>query len=195
MKKLICLLVCLSLCLCFAGCGESDGGNSDLGETVKAVISVKDFGEIHLDLYSDIAPITVENFVNLAKSGFYDGLTFHRIIKDFMIQGGDPEGTGMGGSGKNIMGEFAANGFANNLSHTRGVISMARRGDDMNSATSQFFIVHKDSLHLDGQYAAFGKVTKGIEIVDKLAETPSEYGSGSVEKANQPVIESIKILD
>lgn len=195
MKKLICLLVCLSLCLCFAGCGESDDGNGDLGETVKAVITVKNFGEIHLDLYSDIAPITVENFVNLAKSGFYDGLTFHRIIKDFMIQGGDPEGTGMGGSGKNIMGEFAANGFANNLSHTRGVISMARRGDDMNSATSQFFIVHKDSLHLDGQYAAFGKVTKGIVIVDKLAETPSEYGSGSVEKANQPVIESIKILD
>ena len=124
--------------------------------------------EIELELYPDIAPITVENFVSLAEEGFYDGLIFHRVIAGFMIQGGDPLGIGIGGSGKNIQGEFAANGFNNTLSHTRGVISMAR-SQNFNSASSQFFIMHADGTFLDGQYAAFGKVTKGIEIVDEIA--------------------------
>ena len=126
-------------------------------------------GKIQLELYPDIAPITVENFVGLAKEGFYNGLIFHRVISGFMIQGGDPQGTGIGGSGKNIYGEFAANGFHNTLSHTRGVISMAR-SQNFNSASSQFFIMHADGTFLDGQYAAFGKVTDGISVVDEIAE-------------------------
>ena len=125
-------------------------------------------GEIEAELYKDIAPITVENFINLVNEHFYDGLIFHRVIKDFMIQGGDPTGTGMSGSGKNIKGEFKDNGVENNLKHVRGVLSMARAYDP-NSASSQFFIVHQDSTFLDGQYAAFGKVTKGIEVVDEIA--------------------------
>jgi len=205
LKNIFCLLLCLNLCFGFVGCSKENNSNniandeisSDIAESnnnTTAVITVKNYGEIQLELYYSVAPITVTNFVKLANSGFYDGLTFHRIIKDFMIQGGDPEGTGMGGSKDNIYGEFSANGFQNNISHKRGVISMARLGNDMNSATSQFFIVHKDSPHLDGQYAAFGKVIKGIEVVDKLADTPSDSYSGAVEKANQPVIESIKII-
>ena len=139
------------------------------GEVVNAVIDVKDYGEIKLELYPDVAPKTVANFKKLAESGFYDGLTFHRIMEGFMIQGGDPKGNGTGGSDENIFGEFTQNGFKNDLSHTRGVISMARNGVDMNSASSQFFIVHQDSTFLDGQYASFGKVTEGMEVVDKIA--------------------------
>ena len=129
---------------------------------------------IKLELYPETAPITVENFVSLVKKGFYDGLIFHRVINGFMIQGGDPEGTGMGGPGYEIKGEFASNGVKNDLKHERGVISMARsmRPD---SAGSQFFIMHKDAPHLDGQYAAFGKVIEGIETVDKIAETKTDY--------------------
>lgn len=158
-------------------------------------ISVKDFGTMKLELDADIAPITVTNFVKLAKEGFYDGLTFHRIIPGFMIQGGDPLGNGMGGSDENIKGEFAANGVENNLSHKRGVISMARSQEN-DSASSQFFIMHEDSPHLDGQYAAFGVVTEGIEIVDQICEnTPVTMNNGGVTKENQPVIESIKVVE
>lgn len=131
-------------------------------------IEMMDGGIIKLELDSASAPITTENFISLAKAGFYNGLIFHRVIKDFMIQGGDPTGTGMGGSDKNIKGEFAANGVANPISHVRGVISMAR-ANDPNSASSQFFIVHKDSKFLDGNYAAFGKVTEGMDVVDRIA--------------------------
>ena len=130
-------------------------------------------GKIELELYPDIAPITVENFVSLAKEGFYNGLIFHRVISGFMIQGGDPMGVGIGGSGKNIRGEFAINGFNNPLSHTRGVISMAR-SQDPNSASSQFFIMHADGPFLDGQYAAFGKVTDGISVVDEIASVQTD---------------------
>ncbi len=126
-----------------------------------------------LELYPEIAPITVENFVKLAKEGFYDGLIFHRVIEGFMIQGGDPDGTGCGGPGYSIKGEFAANGVKNDLKHTRGVISMARAMDP-NSAGSQFFIMHEDAPHLDGQYAAFGKMTDGFDTLDEIAETDTD---------------------
>lgn len=130
-------------------------------------------GEISLELYPEKAPITVENFVNLAKSGFYDGLIFHRVIPGFMIQGGDPLGSGFGGADKNIKGEFSANGVENDLSHERGVISMAR-ANDPDSASSQFFIMHADGKFLDGQYAAFGKVTDGMDVVDEIAAVPTD---------------------
>lgn len=158
-------------------------------------ITVKDKGVIAVELDADTAPITVTNFVELANSGFYNGLTFHRIIEGFMIQGGDPKGNGTGGSDKKIKGEFAANGIKNDISHERGVISMAR-SSAYDSASSQFFIMHKTSTHLDGQYAAFGHVTSGMDIVDDLAEnTPVLDSDGTVLKANQPVIESIKVID
>lgn len=129
---------------------------------------------IKAELYPDIAPISVNNFISLISKNFYDGLIFHRVIRGFMIQGGDPEGTGMGGPGYSIKGEFAANGVENNLKHTEGVLSMARSMMP-NSAGSQFFIMHKDAPHLDGSYAAFGKVIEGMENVNKIAETPTDY--------------------
>ena len=132
------------------------------------------------ELYPEIAPITVENFVNLVKDGFYDGLTFHRIINGFMIQGGDPLGNGTGGSDKTIKGEFSENGAENSISHVRGTISMAR-SQDYDSASSQFFIMHKDAPHLDGAYAAFGKVTKGQDIVDKIAEVETDFRDAPLE--------------
>ena len=142
-----------------------------------------------------IAPITVANFAKLVNEGFYNGLTFHRIISGFMIQGGDPNGNGTGGSDENIKGEFAQNGLKNTLSHTRGVISMAR-SMAYNSASSQFFIMHKDYTGLDGAYAAFGKVISGIEIVDKICEDVKiEDDNGTVLKENQPVIEKIEMID
>ncbi len=134
-------------------------------------IEMEDGGVIRAELYPDVAPKTVENFVSLVQKGFYDGVIFHRVIPGFMIQGGDPTGTGMGGPGHTIPGEFTANGFKNDLKHTRGVLSMARTMDP-NSAGSQFFIMHMDAPHLDGQYAAFGKVIEGIEVVDSIARTP-----------------------
>ena len=137
-------------------------------------IQMKDGGVMKAELYPDIAPATVKNFVDLAAKGFYNGLIFHRVIPGFMIQGGDPEGTGMGGPGYTIKGEFSANGFRNDLKHTRGVFSMARAYDP-NSAGSQFFIMHENSPHLDGQYAAFGKIIEGIEVVDKIASTKTDY--------------------
>ena len=160
-----------------------------------ATIEVKNYGTIKLELDADIAPITVANFAKLVNEGFYDGLTFHRIIDGFMIQGGDPLGNGTGGSSENIKGEFKLNGVNNNISHVRGVISMAR-ATAYNSASSQFFIVHEDSTFLDGQYAGFGKVTEGIEIVDKICkDIPVVDNNGTVLKANQPIIEKITMND
>ena len=135
---------------------------------------------IKAELYPDIAPISVNNFISLINKNFYDGLIFHRVIRGFMIQGGDPEGTGMGGPGYRIKGEFAANGIENNLKHTEGVLSMARSMMP-NSAGSQFFIMHKDAPHLDGSYAAFGKVIEGMENVNKIAETPTDYSDRPLE--------------
>ena len=196
MKKLFALILCLTLIFSFAGCGKEDKKESSEGiGTHNATITVKNYGVIKLELDGDTAPITVQNFVDLAKDGFYDGLTFHRIVDGFMIQGGDPEGTGMGGSGKNIVGEFSANGYENNIKHEYGVISMAR-SQDPNSASSQFFIVLGNSSHLDGSYAAFGKVTEGMEIVEKIAKnTPVTDSNGTTLAKDQPVIESIKITD
>ena len=196
-KKIIAILSAAILTLTFCGCSKRQSEfDSDTGSgygTHHAVITVKDYGDIKLVLDGDTAPITVKNFVELAKSGFYDGLTFHRIIKGFMIQGGDPKGTG--GSDKTIRGEFSKNGVENNISHKRGVISMARSQDN-NSASSQFFIMHKDGDYLDGSYAAFGHVTEGMDVVDKIAEnTPVTDSNGTVLKENQPIIEKIVITD
>ena len=138
-------------------------------------IEMEDGGVIRLELYPDVAPITVDNFVSLVRKGFYDGLIFHRVISGFMIQGGDPKGTGMGGPGYTIKGEFKANGVVNNIRHERGVISMARSMMP-DSAGSQFFIMHADAPHLDGQYAAFGRVIEGIEEVDKIAAARTSRG-------------------
>ena len=174
---------------------ESEENNMYSTGKHHAEIVVKNYGTIALELDADVAPITVENFANLVNEGFYNGLTFHRIISGFMIQGGDPLGNGTGGSSKTIKGEFASNGVKNSISHVRGTISMARSSMP-NSASSQFFIVHKDSTFLDGQYAAFGTVTSGMEVVDKIcAETAFEDDNGTVAKNNQPVIEKITMID
>jgi len=174
---------------------ESEENNMYSTGKHHAEIVVKNYGTIALELDADVAPITVENFANLVNEGFYNGLTFHRIISGFMIQGGDPLGNGTGGSSKTIKGEFASNGVKNSISHVRGTISMARSSMP-NSASSQFFIVHKDSTFLDGQYAAFGTVTSGMEVVDKIcAETAVEDDNGTVAKNNQPVIEKITMID
>ena len=161
--------------------------------TYYADIAVENYGTITVELDGDTAPITVANFVALAEDGFYDGLTFHRIMAGFMMQGGDPNGNGTGGSETKITGEFSKNGYENNLSHTRGCISMAR-AQDPNSASSQFFIVHEDSTFLDGQYAAFGYVTEGIEIVDAICEDAVPVdGNGTILLDMQPVITSVTI--
>ena len=230
-KKLLCIVCALALVFTFAGCGEDNNKGDvsvpDINKTDllsgkhHAEIKVKDVGVIKLELDADTAPITVTNFVNLAKAGFYDGLTFHRIIEGFMIQGGDPKGNGTGGAEQNITGEFSSNGVENNLKHTRGIISMARSGSSYeqylsmgykmsdlptnaqadiqrayNSASSQFFIMHADSSSLDGNYAAFGWVTEGMAVVDKLAtETPVTDNNGTVKDGSKPVIEYIKIID
>ena len=216
LSLLIVAMIALS-CTFFSGCGEnSSSSSSSTTETKKstettvasedttvsipdnaitAVIDIKDYGKITVALFPDDAPITVQNFVKLAKDGFYDGLTFHRIINGFMMQGGDPLGNGTGGSDENIKGEFSGNGVENKLSHTRRAISMARSQDN-NSASSQFFIVQKDSTYLDGQYAGFGNVISGMDIVDKICkDTPVTDTNGTVEKSNQPVIEKIEVLD
>ena len=146
-----------------------------------AKIKVKDYGTIEVELDGDTAPITVANFIKLVNEKFYDGLTFHRIMSGFMIQGGDPLGNGTGGSDETIKGEFSSNGVENNISHKRGVISMARSSDP-DSASSQFFIMHKNSPHLDGAYAAFGKITEGMDIVNKIAETATDYSDRPLEK-------------
>lgn len=163
--------------------------------THHAEMVIKDYGTVKMELYADIAPITVANFAKLVNKGFYNGLTFHRIISGFMIQGGDPLGNGTGGSDEEIKGEFALNGVENSISHTRGTLSMAR-ASAYNSASSQFFIMHQDYKGLDGAYAAFGKVTEGMEIVDKICEdvVPVD-NNGTVLKSKQPVIVSIKMID
>lgn len=222
MKKLTGLLVAMALVITsVTGCGKGTTENkssessqntqteasSDSSSQVDAAqeellsgkhhveIKVKKYGTISVELDADVAPISVTNFVNLANEGFYDGLTFHRIISGFMIQGGDPLGNGTGGSEETIKGEFAVNGVENSISHVRGTISMAR-SNDYDSASSQFFIMHEDCESLDGQYAAFGTVTDGMDIVDQICEdTPVVDDNGTVEADNQPVIKSITVID
>lgn len=195
---LVCMVVLMSVVL--VGCNKKKNSSkvteaTDISGKHQVEIKVKDYGTIKVELDADVAPITVANFLNLAKEGFYDGLTFHRIIDGFMIQGGDPKGNGTGGSDKTIKGEFSGNGVENNISHVRGTISMAR-SQAKDSASSQFFIVHKDSTYLDGQYAGFGTVTEGMEIVDQICEDAVvEDNNGTVAKANQPVIESITVIE
>ena len=196
-----------------AGCGSSD---SDAGEQEAeqeqaveeaaeetaepigihhAEIEIADYGTIKLELDGDTAPVTVQNFMDLANSGFYDGLTFHRIMDGFMIQGGDPQGNGTGGSDKNIKGEFAVNGVENDISHVKGVISMAR-AQDPDSASSQFFITVADSTFLDGQYAGFGHVTEGQDVADKIAADAQPLDdNGTIAPEDQPVITTIRIID
>ena len=190
MKNIISLLFILFLSVSLCACN-----NNSISGLHHVKISIIDYGDIEIELDGNNAPVTVDNFITLVKDGFYDGLTFHRIINGFMIQGGDPDGTGFGGSSKTIKGEFAANGYNNSIKHVRGVISMAR-SNDYNSASSQFFIVQEDSSHLDGLYAAFGHVTSGMDIVDKIAkEVKVEDNNGTVLKENQPVISKIEYLD
>lgn len=209
MKKIILLLALVIVITGFIGCNNTytSSQNTLTNETteennmnypfeilakdtkVNATIKIKDKGEIKLELYPDVAPVSVSNFVYLSEKGFYDGLIFHRVINGFMIQGGDPEGIGIGGPGYSIEGEFAANGVKNDISHERGVLSMAR-SQNYNSAGSQFFIMHADGTYLDGQYAAFGRVTEGIEVVDMVASTQTDSQDRPVEDV---VIESITI--
>lgn len=196
MKKTIRLLSCIlvvltAVSLCACGVGSEAGTKA---KNYEIEIEIENYGTIKAELYGDVAPITVNNFVSLAKEGFYNGLTFHRIIDGYMIQGGDPQGNGRGGSDKKIKGEFKANGVENKLSHTRGVISMAR-ANAYDSASSQFFIMQSDKKALDGQYAAFGKVTSGIEIIDAIcADTPVQDENGTVLKNDQPKIKEVRIV-
>lgn len=197
-KFILFFVATLLLVVSITGCSNENNQVKENGNMLNGKhyveINIKDYGTIKVELDADTAPITVTNFVNLIKDGFYDGLTFHRIIKDFMIQGGDPSGDGTGGSSEEIEGEFANNGIKNNISHKRGVISMAR-SQDYNSASSQFFIVHQDSTFLDGEYAGFGHVTEGMDIVDKICDNvKTTDDNGTVEKDNQPIIESIKYI-
>lgn len=179
-----------------AGVQEAEETDKDLLSGKHHVnIVIKDKGTIAVELDADVAPITVTNFVNLAKEGFYDGVVFHRIIEGFMMQGGDPTGTGSGGSENNIKGEFTANGVENNLLHTRGAISMAR-SKSKDSASSQFFIIQEESPHLDGQYACFGYVTEGMDIVDDICNnTKGGDYNGIIPEENRPVIETIEVVD
>lgn len=162
------------------------------GATNLVKITMESGDEMVIELYPEIAPITVNNFQWLVKEGFYEGITFHRVIEDFVIQAGDPTATGMGGSDENIKGEFSANGVKNNLSHTRGVISMARNGYDMNSASSQFFICHQDQPGLDGSYAAFGKVIEGLDTLDKIAKVETDSNDKPLK---DQVIKSITFVE
>ncbi|MBQ4530761.1 MAG: peptidylprolyl isomerase [Lachnospiraceae bacterium] len=205
-KKILSVLICGAMMVgMLAGCGNSQGSTTETGEAaestetatgkITAEIDVQDYGVIKVELDSEAAPETVDNFVKLAKEGFYDGLTFHRIISGFMIQGGDPEGNGTGGSDTTIKGEFSNNGVDNPISHVRGTISMAR-SMEYDSASSQFFIVHEDSTFLDGDYAGFGTVTEGMEVVDAICEAVQvEDDNGTVAAENQPVINSVKIIE
>lgn len=181
-KKLLSLITISTMIFSLAACSSNNSNQTEdeppviTQSGVNATITMEDGEEILLELYPDKAQNTVTNFVSLANKGFYDGLIFHRVIPGFMIQGGDPEGTGTGGPGYSIAGEFSSNGFStNDLVHSRGVISMARSGDP-DSAGSQFFIMHEDSQHLDGEYAAFGKVLSGMETVNKIASTETDAG-------------------
>lgn len=193
MKVFFVLLTVVSLVGCSSSkTTEKTKKTKTLKGNYQVEIKIKDYGTIYAEIDADTAPITVTNFVNLCKNHFYDGLTFHRIIKDFMIQGGDPNGDGTGGSEETIKGEFSNNGVENPLKHTRGALSMARSQDN-DSASSQFFIVQKTASHLDGQYAVFGYVYEGMDIVDKICDDVQvEDNNGTVAKENQPVIESIR---
>lgn len=194
MKKYLLLMLIL---LCITGCKLFVKENETVTGKVNVAIDVKDYGVIKLELDADTAPITVNNFVSLVKSGFYDNLTFHRIMDGFMIQGGDPNHNGTGGSKRTIKGEFSANGVDNNISHVRGVISMGRSSNNMDSASSQFFIVHQDSTFLDGNYAAFGHVTEGMEVVDKIESDIAPLATddnGTIPLENQPIIKTIKVI-
>lgn len=195
MKRVLILCLAVLAAAALLGCApesKPEPRESAVGgdNTIKATIVVKDLGAIELELYPDIAPQSVYNFCDLARQGFYDGLIFHRVISGFMIQGGDPEGTGLGGPGYAIKGEFAANGVQNSLSHTRGVISMARTMQSYDSAGSQFFIMHQDYTDLDGQYAAFGRVTGGVEVVDAIAAVQTDQNDRPL---TDVVMESVTI--
>ena len=197
MKRSICRILALLAALILCACGKSAPAEApEPFQTVRhAEIVIKDYGSIQLELDEGTAPITVANFIKLAQSGFYDGLTFHRIMDGFMIQGGDPAGNGTGGSGETIKGEFAKNGVPNGISHVKGVISMAR-AQPYDSASSQFFITVADALSLDGSYAAFGRVTGGMEIAEQIAKDARPVdNNGTIPTAEQPVIETIRILD
>lgn len=221
MKRLISIILMAALLsLCLTGCGDArENADKSTAKTTKkesfaekkdagtsnsqyltgkhhAEIVIAEYGKLELELDADVAPITVTNFVNLAKKGFYNGLTFHRIMSGFMIQGGDPNGDGTGGSEETIKGEFKSNGIENTMSHKRGVISMARTQNDPDSASSQFFIVQADSDFLDGDYAAFGKVTAGMDIVDKICQSVQPIdNNGTVPADQQPKITAIKVID
>ncbi|WP_446817617.1 peptidylprolyl isomerase [Dysosmobacter sp.] len=208
MRKLLSICLAALLVLSLAGCGKTSvvgitttskapaaNEESQGVGTHHAEIEIQDYGTITVELDGDAAPITVQNFMDLANAGFYDGLTFHRIISGFMMQGGDPNGNGTGGSENTIKGEFSSNGVENTLSHTRGAISMAR-SQNPDSASSQFFICHADSTFLDGQYACFGYVTDGMDIVDAVCEAaqPTD-GNGTIPADQQPVITAIRVID
>ena len=221
MKRLISIILMAALLsLCLTGCGDTrENADKSTAKTTKkesfaekkdagtsnsqyltgkhhAEIVIAEYGKLELELDADVAPITVTNFVNLAKKGFYNGLTFHRIMSGFMIQGGDPNGDGTGGSEETIKGEFKSNGIENTMSHKRGVISMARTQNYPDSASSQFFIVQADSDFLDGDYAAFGKVTAGMDIVDKICQSVQPIdNNGTVPADQQPKITAIKVID
>lgn len=211
-KKFVSLLALSALLCSFAACGNSNGNDVDQGNVSftdtslltresegllsgQHNVEIEDYGTIALTLDADIAPVSVTNFIVLAENGFYDGLTFHRILNGYMMQGGCPEGNGTGNSGRNIQGEFAANGIENSLSHTRGVISMAR-ANDYDSASCQFFIMQGDYTGWDGNYAAFGWVTSGMEVVDAICEgTPVTDGNGTVSAEYQPVIKEVRVIE
>ena len=192
MKRAVALFTtAILMLLCLTSCGSSGG----LKGKHHVEMVIKDYGTVKIELDGDQAPLTVGNFVKLCNEGFYDGLTFHRYVKDFVLQGGDPEGTGLGGCESSIKGEFSANGVKNTIKHKRGVISMARNQFDYNSASSQFFICLKSTYasDLDGPYAAFGKITEGLDIIDKICSTVPE--SNCIPADQQPVIETIKVID
>ena len=197
MKKIKKLLIITLILIAAVGCSKKENkmDNKYLSGKINVLMQVKDYGDVKIELDADTAPITVTNFVKLVKNKFYDGLTFHRIIDGFMIQGGDPNGDGTGGSDETIKGEFEANGVKNNISHKRGVISMARSMNN-DSASSQFFIVQQDSTFLDKQYAAFGHVTSGMDVVDKIAKDANPTDdNGTIPENEQPVINYIKVID
>lgn len=192
-KRICAFLTAFVMVFSLVGCKKDD--DEPVSGSCVAEITVRDYGVIKVELDADTAPITVTNFVSLAKKGFYDGLTFHRIISGFMIQGGDPNGNGTGGT-EPIKGEFLANGVENDISHKRGVISMARRGNSYDSGSCQFFIVHEDSLFLDRQYAGFGHVIEGMDVVDAIcADARPLDNNGTIASDEQPVIESVRIIE
>lgn len=195
MKKVLKTLLCISLVFLCSSCLNKEEDNHIYDKKIKVNIEMRDYGTINIELYPDVAPITVNHFIKLVKDGFYDGLTFHRVVSGFMIQGGDPTGTGKGGITETIKGEFSLNGVENPLKHERGVVSMAR-GETYDSASCQFFIVHKTDPTLDGRYAAFGRVINGMDIVDRICnETKIENSYGSVSIENQPVINKIYVVE